>query len=101
MSRKFVAMTEAALADLLAADLSELDLVAIMIDGVRMRAAYHADSALAAQAMLEALAKELDKTHPGAAGSLREGLAEILTVLRLDVPPPSPGRCAQPTRSSR
>src|SRR4051794_6140059 len=34
----------------------------------RMRAAYHADSALAAEALLEALAKELDKTHPGAAG---------------------------------
>ncbi len=53
----------------------------------RMRAAYHADSALEAQALLEALAKELDKTHPGAAGSLREGLAETLTVLRLDLPP--------------
>ncbi len=53
----------------------------------RMRAAYHADSALAAEALLEALAKELDKTHPGAAGSLREGMAETLTVLRLGMPP--------------
>jgi transposase-like protein len=53
----------------------------------RMRAAYHADSALQAQALLEALAKELDKTHPGAAGSLREGMYETLTVLRLDLPP--------------
>jgi putative transposase len=53
----------------------------------RMRQAYHADSALQAQALLEALAKELDKTHPGAAGSLREGMAETLTVLRLGVPP--------------
>jgi putative transposase len=188
VSRKFVAMTETALVDLLAADLSGLDLVALMIDGVhfanhlcvvalgigidgvkhplalvegstenttlvrgllvglrergldvtrpilavldgakalvaavkevfdhpvvarcqlhklrnvrdhlpekmrgpverRMRAAYHADSALQAQALLEALAKELDKTHPGAAGSLREGMAETLTVLRLGVPP--------------
>ena len=188
VSRRFVAMTENALADLLAADLSELDLVAMMIDGVhfadhlcvvalgigidgskhplalvegstenttlvrsllvglrdrgldvtrpilavldgakalaaavrevfdspviarcqlhkirnvqdhlpeklrslvgrRMRQAYHADSALQAQALLEALATELDKTHPGAAGSLREGLAETLTVLRLGVPP--------------
>ncbi len=34
VSRKFVAMTETALADLLAADLSGLDLVAMMIDGV-------------------------------------------------------------------
>ncbi len=188
VSRKFVAMTETALVDLLARDLTDLDLVAIMIDGVhfadhlcvvalgididgvkhplavvegstenttlvrgllvglrergldttkpilavldgakalkaaveevfdhpviarcqihklrnvgdhlpekmrgpvgkQMRKAYHADSALAAEALLEALAKELDKTHPGAAGSLREGMAETLTVLRLGVPP--------------
>lgn len=188
VSRKFVAMTETALADLLSQDLSGLDLVAIMIDGVhfadhlcvvalgigidgtkhplavvegstenttlvrgllvglrdrgldvtrpilavldgakalaaavrevfdspvigrcqlhkirnvqdhlpqklrglvgrRMRQAYHADSALAAQALLEALAAELDKTHPGAAASLREGMAETLTVLRLGLPP--------------
>jgi len=188
VSRKFVAMTEDALSDLLGKDLSELDLVALMIDGVhfadhlcvvalgididgtkhplalvegstenatlvrgllvglrerglnvtrpvlavldgakaltaavkevfdapvlarcqlhklrnvrdhlpeklrgpvakRMRAAYHADSALQAHGLLEALARELDKTHPGAAGSLREGMAETLTVLRLDLPP--------------
>jgi putative transposase len=188
VSRKFVAMTETALSELLAADLHDLDLVALMVDGVhfaehlcvvalgidingvkhplaivegstenatlvralmvdlrergldvsrpilavldgskalrravldvfdkpviarcqlhkirnvrdhlpqrlrgpveaRMRRAYHADSALDAQAQLEALARELDKTHPGAAGSLREGLAETLTVLRLGVPP--------------
>ena len=188
VSRRFVAATETALADLLAADLSELDLVALMIDGVhfgdhlcvvalgisidgtkyplglaegstentavvtdlltglrdhgldttrpmfvgidggkvlraavtrvfthpviqrcqlhkirnvadklpdrlastvtsRMRAAYHAQSALVAQAQLEALAKELERTHPGAAGSLREGLPETFTVLRLNVSP--------------
>ncbi len=52
-----------------------------------MRAAYHADSALVAEAQLEALAKELQRTHPGAAGSLREGLSETLTVLRLGVSP--------------
>jgi transposase-like protein len=188
ISRRFVAATETALAELLAADLSGLDLVALMIDGVhfgghlcmvalgigidgtkhplalvegctentttvtellvglrergldtsrpifvgidgakalraavvrvfdhpvigrcqlhkirnvgdklpdhlastvakRMRRAYHAESALAAQAQLEALAKELERTHPGAAASLREGMAETLTVLRLGVPP--------------
>jgi putative transposase len=32
--------------------------------GRRMRAAYHADSALQAQALLEALAAELDKPIP-------------------------------------
>ena len=53
----------------------------------RMRRAYHADSALAAEAELCALAAELDRTHPGAAASLREGMAETLTVLRLGVPP--------------
>jgi putative transposase len=188
VSRRFVAATETALAELLAADLSGLDLVAMMIDGVhfgehtcvvalgididgtkhplslvegstenatlvtdlivglrergldvtrpilvvldgskalrpavldvfdrpvigrcqlhkirnvqdrlpdklrsvvaaRMRRAYHAESALAAEAELTALAAELDKTHPGAAASLREGMAETLTVLRLGVPP--------------
>jgi len=188
VSRKFVAATETALAELLAADLSTLDLVAFMVDGVhfaehccvvalgiditgvkhplalvegstenatlvrelivglrergldvtrpilavidgsralrraitdvfdkpviqrcqlhkirnvidklpeqlkslvqrRMRDAYHAQSALTAQARLQTLATELDRTHPGAANSLREGLDETLTVLRLDVPP--------------
>jgi putative transposase len=53
----------------------------------RMRQAYHAETALAAEAKLTALAKELDKTHPAAAASLREGLQETLTVLRLGVPP--------------
>jgi transposase-like protein len=188
VSRRFVAMTETALAELLTADLSGLDLVALMIDGVhfaesccivalgigvegtkhplalvegstenatlvtdllvdlrergldvtrpmlvgldgskalrkavldvldhpviqrcqlhkirnvkdhlpqrlrssvgrKMTDAYHADSALEAEAALLALAKELDRTHPGAAASLREGLDETLTVLRLGVPP--------------
>jgi putative transposase len=188
ISRRFVAATETALADLLAADLTELDLVALMIDGVhfaehlcvvalgigidgtkhplglvegdtenttivrdlladlrdrgldttcpilcvldgakalsaavkavfdhpiiqrcqlhkirnvesklpdglastvakKMRAAYHNPDALAAEATLEDLARQLAKSHPGAAGSLREGLSETLTVTRLGVPP--------------
>ena len=52
-----------------------------------MTDAFHADSALEAEAALLALAKELDRTHPGAAASLREGLDQTLTVLRLGVPP--------------
>ena len=188
VSRRFVAMTHTALAELLAADLSDLDLVALLIDGVhfgehtcvvalgiaidgtkhplalvegatenatlarelltglrergldvtkptlvvidrakalrraitdvfdhpviarcqqhkirnvrdklpqrlggpvehRMRTAYRAASALDAEAQLLTLARELDKTPPGAAASLREGMAETLTVLRLSVPP--------------
>ena len=53
----------------------------------RMRQAYHAESALKAEGLLAELARELGKTHPGAAASLREGMAETLTILRLDVPP--------------
>ena len=55
--------------------------------GRKMTDAYHAPSALEAEAALLALAKELDRTHPGAAASLREGLHDTLTVLRLGVPP--------------
>ena len=55
--------------------------------GRRMTDAYHASSALEAEAALLALARELDRTHPGAAASLREGLDETLTVLRLGVAP--------------
>ncbi len=188
VSRRFVAATETALAELMALDLSELDLVAIMIDGVHfagfvcvvamgidiegnkwplaleegdtenatlvkdllaglrergldmtkpilavldgakalhsavkavfdhpviarcqlhkirnvesklpdhvarvvakeMRAAYANPDALVAQGALEALAKRIERSHPGAAASLREGLVETLTVARLGVPP--------------
>jgi hypothetical protein len=53
----------------------------------RMRQAYHAESALKAESLLTELAAELGKTHPGAAASLREGMAETLTILCLGVPP--------------
>ena len=53
----------------------------------KMRAAYRNPDPLAAEADLEDLARQLAKAHPGAAGSLREGLAETLTVSRLGVPP--------------
>ena len=188
VSRRFVKATETALAELMAADLSELDLVAMMIDGVyfgehlcvvalgialdgtkhplglvegstentttvtdllgglrdrgldterpmlfvldgskalragvlkvfsrpvlarcqlhkirnvearlpkatakvvanKMRAAYAMATPLEAEAALEDLARQLSASHPGAAGSLREGLDDTLTVLRLGVPP--------------
>ena len=67
----------------------------------RMRQAYAAGSELEARAQLEALIRELDKTRPGAAGSLREGLDETLTVLRRRVPPTLAAPCAPPTRSSQ
>jgi len=53
----------------------------------RMRQAYHASSAVEAEGLLAALARELDRAYPGAAASLREGMAETLTILRLGVPP--------------
>ncbi len=53
----------------------------------RMRAAYHAESTIAAEAALEALGTELAKTDPGAAASLREGLEETFTVTALAIPP--------------
>jgi len=67
----------------------------------KMRAAYQAPSAVIAEAQLQALARELEHTHPGAAGSLREGLAETLTVLRLGVPPTLARTYAARTVSSR
>lgn len=52
----------------------------------RMREAHRQDSHLEAKAKLERLAKDLERTHPGAAASVREGLDETLTVLRLGLP---------------
>src|SRR3954463_1742221 len=63
-----------------------------------MRAAYHADCALDAEAQLTALARELDKTHPGAAASPRKGMAETPTVLRLGVSP-TPARTLRSTNA--
>jgi putative transposase len=53
----------------------------------RMRVAYHLADPLLAEAELEGLARSLDRSHPGAASSLREGLTETLTITRLGVPP--------------
>lgn len=50
-----------------------------------MRAAYSRTDAARAQRELEQPAARLERTHPGAAGSLREGLEETLTVVRLSL----------------
>jgi transposase-like protein len=51
--------------------------------------AYHAASAAAARRQLQVLANWLDtNSHPDAAASLREGLEETLTVLKLELPSP-------------
>jgi putative transposase len=64
----------------------------------RMRRAYHADSAPAAEAELCALAAELDRTHPGAAASLREGMAETSPCCAWASRPRSRAPSARPTR---
>jgi putative transposase len=51
----------------------------------RLRQAWALDDHAAARDRLQALAGELDRSHPGAAASLREGLEETLTVTRLGV----------------
>ena len=67
----------------------------------RIRKAYRAGSALEAEAQLTALAKELDKTHPGAAGSLREACTRRSPSCASTCHPRSPGRCGRPTPWSR
>jgi transposase-like protein len=53
----------------------------------KLRAAYQLDDPERAQRELTALATSLERTHPDAAASLREGLAETLTVNRLQLSP--------------
>ena len=53
---------------------------------LRLSTAWAQGDAVRAQQDLEALAKELDVKYPGAAGSLREGLEQTLTVLKLGLP---------------
>ncbi len=49
----------------------------------RLRAAWAKDDHRQALGELQALAAELERSHPGAAASLREGMVETLTVTRL------------------
>ncbi len=51
----------------------------------RMRRAWRETDYGRALEQLRALADELERTHPGAAGSLREGMEETLTVIRLGI----------------
>jgi len=50
-----------------------------------IRDAYNCPDAALAERQLERLARSLERAHPGAAGSIREGLAETLTVSRLPI----------------
>jgi putative transposase len=52
-----------------------------------MRAAWKVHTAEEGEKRLEQLARFLEHDHPSAAGSLREGLAEMFTLQRLKLPP--------------
>ena len=51
----------------------------------RLRKAWRETDYPRALQQLQGLAGELERTHPGAAGSLREGMEETLTVIRLGI----------------
>ncbi len=51
----------------------------------RMRAAWSLTEPELARQRLELLASELDRTWPDAAGSLREGMADTLTLMQLGI----------------
>jgi putative transposase len=53
----------------------------------KLRAAFRNPDAARGQADAEALATLLHKAHPGAAGSIREGLGEMFTITRLGLSP--------------
>ena len=67
----------------------------------KIRGAWSLTDAELAQERLERLASELDSTWPDAAGSLREGLSEKLTLMRLGITGSSPRRSVRLTRASR
>ncbi len=52
---------------------------------VRIRGAWALDHADLAEQRLEQLASELERTWPDAAGSLREGMSDTLTLMRLGI----------------
>lgn len=51
--------------------------------GATIAGAYNSENATHAKKVLSGLARQLEKKHPGAAASLREGLDDTLTVLRI------------------
>lgn len=53
----------------------------------KVRAAWACPDAAAAERELRGIARHLETAHPGAAGSILEGLEETLTVTRLGLPP--------------
>jgi putative transposase len=54
--------------------------------GRTISTAYKSTDVARAKRMLEGVARQLEKKHPSAAASMREGLDETLTVMRFDLP---------------
>ncbi len=67
----------------------------------RLRAAWALQSPAAATERLEALAAELERSHPGAAGSLREGSRRPSLSPASGSAAPSSARSSRRTRASR
>ena len=67
----------------------------------RLRRAWALDDHARALDQLRRLAGELDRSYPGAAGSLREGTEETLTLTRSASPATSSARSNRRTRASR
>ena len=67
----------------------------------RLRRAWASDNHALALDGLRLLADELDRSHPGAAASLREGIEETLTLTRLGISGQLKRTLQAPTRSSR
>ena len=65
--------------------------------GRALRTAWDLHSEASAKRALERLARSLEDEHPGAAASIREGLDETLTVLRLGLAGRWSRRCARQT----
>ena len=66
----------------------------------RLRRAWAETDHERALEQLTALAIDLDRAHPGAATSLREGIEETLTVTRLGITGNSSARSSRPTHAS-
>jgi putative transposase len=66
-----------------------------------MRRAWRETDYQRALEQLTRLADELERTHPGAAGSLREGIQETLTVIKSGSAASSAARWSRRTRASR
>ena len=67
----------------------------------QLSAAYHESDYETAKRSLETTAKWLGRLSPDAAASLREGLEETLTVVKLGLPGALAARWRRPTRLSR